>query len=72
MQEPNIITLSPGLLQQFHHLRILGRFTDEQTLMHACFDALERELNQRPAYALGHPGQPYMSHPGLSPDDYDT
>jgi hypothetical protein len=72
MQEPNIITLSPGLMQQFNRLKILGRFNNEQALLHACFDAMERELSQRPAFAAGHPGQPYMSHPGLSPDDYDT
>jgi hypothetical protein len=74
MQESNIITLSPGLLQQFNRLRIMGRYIDEQSLLRASFEALERELNHRgePGYGQTQANRPYMSHPGLSPDDYDT
>ena len=72
MHEPNIITLSPGLLQQFNRLKILGRYSNEQDLLKAGFDALERELSQRSTAVSGHRDQPYMPHPGLSLDDYDT
>lgn len=74
MQEPNIITLSPALLQDFNRLKVLGRYNDEQLLLRASFEALERELNHRGEPGSGSPkaNRPYMSHPGLSPDDYDT
>lgn len=72
MQETNILTLSPGLLQQFNRIKIKGHYSDNQVLLKACFEALEQELDHRGQPGSGHPGQPYMSHPGLSPDDYDT
>jgi len=74
MQEPNTIILSPGLLQQLNRLRIVGRYIDDQSLLRASFEALERELNHRgePGFAQTQASRPYMAHPGLSPDDYDT
>ena len=74
MLEPNNIILSPGLFQQFNRLKVLGRYTDDQSILRASFEALERELNHRgqSGFAQAQASQPYMSHPGLSPDDYDT
>jgi len=74
MQEPNIIILSPGLLQQLNRLKIMGRYIDDQSLLRASFEALEREINHRgeSGFAQTQANRPYMTHPGLSPDDYDT
>lgn len=72
MQEPNIITLSPALLQQFNRVKVIGKFLDDQAAFKACFEAFEREYNQRDQTSAIPSNQRYMSHPGLSPDDYDT
>ena len=68
------ITLTPALYRQFTRLKTQGRFSHDTDLLQACFEALERhwERGSRDA-AMGRPVQdPYMSHPGLSIDDYDT
>jgi hypothetical protein len=72
MPESNVFALSPGLLQEFHRLKTMGRFPTDQAVIKASFDALGRELLQR-AQAESQPSnQRYMDRPGLSPDDYDT
>jgi hypothetical protein len=66
--------VGPDLSRKMTALRAQGQFPTNQDLLRAAFDALERNT-----YRIGADGmlqdasrKPYMSHPGLSPDDYDT
>lgn len=69
--EPITINLSPALYNQLSRLKTQGQFSSDQALMQAAFEALEREWTLGKDASLRF-SKPYMSHPGLSPDDYDT
>lgn len=68
------ISLTPALYRQFSRLKTQGSFTSDSDLLQACFVALERFWERGiPDRGLGNSiSEPYMMHPGLSPDDYDT
>jgi hypothetical protein len=72
MQTENItISITPELYRQFLRLKTSLQFADDQGLMQAAFQALERESQRgSSSFELNH--HRYMRHPGLSPDDYDT
>lgn len=68
------INLTPALYRQFTRLKTQGSFTDDQDLLQACFESLERDWERsRRNQGIGNPlMEPYMRRPGLSLDDYDT
>lgn len=65
------VNISPPLYRLFMRLKTLGSFSNDQDLMQAAFNALDREL-QRGQFLGMQPRDRYMSRPGLSPEDYDT
>jgi hypothetical protein len=69
--EPITIHLTPALYNQLSRLKMQGQFNSDQSLMQAAFEALEREWKHRRDTPV-HYSNPYMSHPGLGLDDYDT
>ncbi len=76
MQLENIsITLTPNLYRQFARLKTQGQFANDQDLLQACFEALERSW-ERGSRDVGLTTdavlKPYMTRPGLGVDDYDT
>lgn len=68
------ISLTPALYRQFSRLKSQGNFTSDADLLQACFVALERfwERGMRDRGLSNSIAEPYMMHPGLSLDDYDT
>ncbi len=69
--ESNTLSLSPALYRQFLRLKALSCFQDDQDLMQAAFQALEREWRHG-TFEGAVASRRYMPHPGLGPDDYDT
>lgn len=73
--EKVMISLTPALYRQFMRLKTQGAFLNDEDLMQASFEALEREWQrgiQSASPSSNSGSQPYMPFPGLSPDDYDT
>lgn len=67
------ISLTPALYNQFTRLKTQGHYPNDQALIQACFEALERGWERRSREVPFDPVfKPYMSHPGLGMDDYDT
>lgn len=65
------VNLTPALYRQFLRLKALGCFQDDQDLMQAALEALEREWRHGKTDFVAR-SERYMPHPGLGPDDYDT
>lgn len=69
------IRLSPSLSQQMLRLKKQSGFREDTALIQAAFEALDRSLNKgmtSPYHPPGGNTEPYMKHPGLGVDDYDT
>jgi len=69
--ENTTVSLSPALYSQLLRLKALSCFQDEQDLMQAAFQALEREWRHGKLENFAMSPR-YMPHPGLGPEDYDT
>lgn len=68
------INLTPALYRQFMRLKTQSQFENDEDLLQACFESLERdeERKHRQPGASNPVREPYMSRPALSLEDYDT
>lgn len=68
------VNLPSPIYNHFNRLKAMGHFENDQDLMQAALEALDKEWEHgNPVeYHRRLSTQPYMSRPGLSPDDYDT
>jgi hypothetical protein len=68
------VNLTLPLYRQFSRLKVQGHFQNDQDLLQAAFEALERDWHRgrAPQQSPDPTLSPYMHRPGLSLEDYDT
>ncbi|HEY9686523.1 MAG TPA: hypothetical protein V6C52_06070 [Coleofasciculaceae cyanobacterium] len=66
------LSMNRNIYSQFNRMKNQGHFHDDQDLLRAAFEALDREWRHEQVNQRDFTAERYMKHPGLGLDDYDT